>query len=419
VRYGVVAFAVTLAVITYIDRVAIMKAAEAIQGDLKLTDRQMGLVLGIFAWTYGAFEVPWGTLGDRIGARAILLRIVTCWSLFTAATGWCWNFASLLVTRALFGAGEAGCFSNITKTFTVWLPPQERVKAQGILWLSARWAGAFTPLLVLFVLNYVSWRVAFGLFGAIGILWAHFFRRWYRDDPRRHPGVNDAERARLPEAPASRKGGVRVPWGRILSQPTLWLLSLQYFFLAYGAYFYISWVPQYVKKVYGVEGSLAAFLDGMPLLFMGLGSLLCGLFLSSLTRWMGNAARARRLAAMGGFVGSAVFLYLSTRITSAVPAMLVMGLAAFSNDLVMPSSWATSMEIGGRYAGTVSAVMNAAGSLGAGLFPRLAIQIRDAAGGDWKVVLWYSAAAYLLGAVCWLFVDPVTPLAPESEEAPG
>jgi nitrate/nitrite transporter NarK len=321
------------------------------------------------------------------------------------------------LTRALFGAGEAGCFSNITKTFTVWLSPQERVKAQGILWLAARWAGAFTPLLVLSVLRVVSWRVAFGLFGAIGILWAFFFRRWYRDDPRRHPGVNEAERARLPEAPAPRKSGSRVPWGAILSRPALWLLSLQYFFLAYGAYFYISWVPQYVKKVYGVEGSLAAFLDGMPLFFMGLGSLFCGLFLSGLTRWMGNAGRARRLAAIAGFLGSAVFLNLSTHITSAVPAMLLMGMAAFSNDLVMPSSWATSMEIGGRYAGTVSAVMNTAGSLGGGLFPVVAIHIRDSAGGDWKRVLTYSAAAYLLGAVCWLFLDPVTSLARESEEA--
>ena len=50
--------------------------------------------------------------------------------------------------RFLFGAGEAGCFPNLTKAFTTWLPPDERVRAQGIMWLSARWGGAFTPLLV-------------------------------------------------------------------------------------------------------------------------------------------------------------------------------------------------------------------------------------------------------------------------------
>ena len=50
--------------------------------------------------------------------------------------------------RFLFGAGEAGCFPNVTKAFTTWLPKPERVRAQGIMWLSARWGGAFTPLIV-------------------------------------------------------------------------------------------------------------------------------------------------------------------------------------------------------------------------------------------------------------------------------
>ena len=76
------------------------------------------------------------------------MRIVMWWSFFTAATGWAWNYASLLVTRFMFGAGEAGCFPNLTKVFTIWLPEKERVRAQGIMWLSARWGGAFTPPLV-------------------------------------------------------------------------------------------------------------------------------------------------------------------------------------------------------------------------------------------------------------------------------
>src|SRR5262245_8009921 len=94
VRYGVVAFAVTLAVITYIDRICIMKTADDIQAELHLTDEMRGWVLGIFALTYGLFEVPWGSLGDRIGPRKILMRIVVWWSVFTAATGWTWNFVS-------------------------------------------------------------------------------------------------------------------------------------------------------------------------------------------------------------------------------------------------------------------------------------------------------------------------------------
>jgi hypothetical protein len=168
--------------------------------------------------------------------------------------------------------------------------------------------------------------------------------------------------------------------------------------------------------VYGITGRLAAMMDGMPLFFMGIGSLFCGFFLSKLTSWVGSAVRARRLAAVGGFLGSASFLFLSTRIGNPVAAMLVMGVAAFSNDLVMPTSWATSMALGGRNAATVSAIMNMAGSIGGFVCGVLVPYIRDWSGGNWKMVLCVSAAVYSLGAIVWLFLDPETPLDLDSKE---
>ena len=87
----------------------------------------MGLVFSAFAIAYALFEIPGGWLGDWMGPRSVLMRIVIWWSVFTAATGCIWNFTSLCVTRFLFGAGEAGCFPNLTKAFTTWLPHNERV----------------------------------------------------------------------------------------------------------------------------------------------------------------------------------------------------------------------------------------------------------------------------------------------------
>ena len=87
VRYGVVGFAVALAVITYLDRVCIGFAAPAIQHDLGLSTVQMGLAFTAFNLGYVFFEVPGGFLGDWIGPRKVLTRIVLWWSFFTAATG--------------------------------------------------------------------------------------------------------------------------------------------------------------------------------------------------------------------------------------------------------------------------------------------------------------------------------------------
>src|SRR5213594_4549136 len=169
-RYWVIVFAITLAVLSYVDRVSISQAAGPISRDLLLSKSQTGLVFGAFALSYALFEIPGGWLGDKIGPRKVLMRVVIWWSFFTAATGWAWNLGSLLVTRFLFGAGEAGCFPNLARMFANWLPGDERSRAVGVMWLSARWGGAFTPLLVVWVFSVLSWRGAFELFGAVGVV---------------------------------------------------------------------------------------------------------------------------------------------------------------------------------------------------------------------------------------------------------
>ncbi len=154
-RYITLAFALSLAVITYIDRVGIGQASGAIRRDLNLTTIEMGWVLGIFGWTYALFEIPGGWLADRIGPRRVLMRIVIWWSFFTAATGWAFNAPSLIAARALFGAGEAGCYPSLTRVFSIWLPRRDRERAQATLWLVSRWSGALTPLLVVWILSLV------------------------------------------------------------------------------------------------------------------------------------------------------------------------------------------------------------------------------------------------------------------------
>ena len=215
VRYGVIAFAITLAVLSYIDRVCISQAAPDIARDLHFSDVDMGKIFGAFGLAYALFEIPTGWLGDWMGPRKVLMRIVLWWSAFTALTGAMRSFTSMWITRFLFGVGEAGCFPNLTKAFTTWLPPVEHAKAQGIMWTFARWGGAFTPVLVVLVLRYVSWRYAFVMFAALGIVWAFFFYAWYRDDPRQHKQVNAAELALLAGSERLASGHGNVPWAKL------------------------------------------------------------------------------------------------------------------------------------------------------------------------------------------------------------
>jgi MFS transporter, ACS family, glucarate transporter len=409
-RHVVTAFAVTLAVITYIDRVGISVAAPLIRDELHLSSIAMGWALSAFGWAYAVFEIPGGWLGDRIGPRRVLMRIVLWWSFFTAATGWVWNASSLVIIRGLFGAGEAGAFPNLTRIFTTWLPKKDRERAQAVLWLATRVSGAITPLLVAQLILVISWRRTFELFGVIGAIWAVLFYRWYRDSPAEHPSVNQAELALLPPAHETAIAHTGVPWGKIFSSPHVWLLSIQYMCLAYGWWFYVNWLPTYLRDARGASFRMGALLAGLPLLLGGLGCLVSAYLIPRLTKRFGSVSLARRIIAVIGFVGASISIFVFTGIADPVTAMFVLGMAGFFNDFVMPAAWASTMDIGGRYSGTVSGAMNMMGSI-AGASSTLVVGYLLAwTAGNWTLTFYISAAIYLIGAVCWLFLDSHTPI---------
>ena len=131
-RQLVIVFAVTLAIITYIDRVCISQAEPFIRQDLGLTKVQMGYIFSAFLLAYSLFEIPGGWLGDydrpAQGADAGRDDVVPVYG------GDRDGLEHDLDDRVpvLLRPGEAGCFPNLTKAFTVWLPQPERVRAEGV-----------------------------------------------------------------------------------------------------------------------------------------------------------------------------------------------------------------------------------------------------------------------------------------------
>jgi sugar phosphate permease len=409
VRFWVIVFAVTLAVITYIDRVCMSVAAPDIQRDLGLSDQQKGVVFSAFVAAYALFEIPSGFLGDWMGARRVLMRIVIWWSACTAFIGATWNFTSIVTTQVLFGAGESGAFPNITKAFTAWLPFEERVRAQGILWLSARWGGALTPTLVTALLSVMTWRKTFMTLGSVGVVWAFFFYRWYRDNPRDNPNVNAAELALLKGTEHLAGGHAHVPWGKFARSRQVWMLCAQYFCLSYPWYFYITWLPTYLRSARHVDVTKSAVLGGLPLFLGGIGCLLSGLIARYLNRHTGSTARTRRILAYTGFTGACGLLLLASQFEDVVLTMVAMGFASFCNDLVMPGSWGAAMDVGGRYAGTLSGTMNMMGNIGGSLSSFLIGVILQHTH-NWQILFYVSAGVYFMGNFCWMALDPVTPL---------
>jgi MFS family permease len=320
-RYGVIAFAISLAVLSYIQRVAISQAAGPISHDLHLNQAQMGFVFGAFGLSYALFELPAGLLGDRLGVRRVLSQIVLAWSIFTALTGAAWDITSLWVVRFLFGAGEAGCFPNLTRMLSVWLPARERVSAQSLMWACTRWGGAATPPLVLAGVALFGWRWTFVTLATLGIAWFAIFLLWFRDDPLQHPSVNVLERKMLAESRIFiREDAGRSNWLSLLLTLEVFVLILQYFCFSFVWYFYITWWPTYLRETRAQSPARAAAFATLPPFFGGFGSIATGLVA---TRLPG------RVIAFLGFLGSAILLFAFTRIRAVLPAMSVHGTREF------------------------------------------------------------------------------------------
>ena len=193
VRYRVVAFAMALAAVTYLDRVCISIVAPDIMRDLGLTTIQMSYVFSAFTLAYAGFEIPTAWWADKVGSRRVLTRIVLWWSAFTMATAGAFSYVSMLVVRFLFGIGEAGAWPNAARVFSRWIPARERGRVQGIFFAGAHLSGGLTPMLVAYMATFLHWRVIFLIFGCVGVVWALSWHWWFRDEPRDHVSVSRAE----------------------------------------------------------------------------------------------------------------------------------------------------------------------------------------------------------------------------------
>jgi ACS family glucarate transporter-like MFS transporter len=252
---------------------------------------------------------------------------------------------------------------------------------------------------VLLSIAIFGWRWAFVVFAAMGLVWCAVFLLWFKDDPAQHKGVNAAELEMLEAARAftNQNDGTAKGWLPILLTKQVFTLVLQYFCFSFVWYFYITWLPTYLREARGQTPGHAAAYSVLPLLFGGFGSLVSGLF---------PVRVPRRAIAFWGFLSTAILLFVFTRVQAVFPAMLCMGMASFCSDLTMPISWNACVEIGGPYTATVAATMNMLGNLAGFVAPVVGGLILQRTKGDWNILIYLMIGAATISALCWLYLNP-------------
>jgi MFS transporter, ACS family, glucarate transporter len=420
IRWLILGLLFAISVVTYIDRVNISVTARQMMPAFGLTDQQMGLVFSSFFIGYAIFQIPGGWLGDRMGARRVLVAALLWWSAFSAMTAVAATLpivevigitGALVLTRFLLGMGEAVALPTFNRAVTDWLPASERGFGISLAIGGIGLGSAITPPLAAWLMVNYGWQTVFFLSAALGLGLAVIWWLFARDRVDQHPWTNEEERrlVRPLMTPATQPmQTVPVPWRRLFDTPSLRWLVLSYSCFGYAASFYMSWFYLYLVNVQGfstLQGGLYAT-----------GPYLAMLFFCPLGGWVTDrlaahygVAKGRVWTGMAGMVLAGLTIAAASRVNHAFLAVAALSLGAGWLYFSLGAYWASTGDLSKHHAGILSGIMNTGANLGGTLSPWLTPWLAEQWG--WPVALGAASLTAICGGLMWVWINPAKGLA--------
>ena len=368
------------------------------QEDLGIDPVGWGWVTGIFTLAYCLFEIPTGMLGDRIGPRRVLTRIVVWWSAFTALTGAMTGYYPLLLTRFLFGAGEAGAFPNASVVVSRWFPPRQRATISGVNLMASQVGGAIAPLLVLPIQMRYGWRMSFYVFGVAGLVWAAVWYAWFRDSPEEKQGL---------VVPPSIAGAVTsadhaFPWRMAYRSSTVWAMLGLAFCYVYVYNFFQTWFHTFLVRGRGFsEANL--LLSALPYVVAACANLGGGAASDAMVRRLG-AKRGRRLIGATALTAAAAFTVAAMLTHHQLLTVVFLAMTYGAITFQQSGVFGVCLDIGGSRAGAMVGLMNTMAQVGGLAGSVLYGYIVDRTG-SYDAPFIPMTVLLLIGAVLWVNVD--------------
>ncbi len=432
IRYFILAMVALAASTAYLTRHCIVVATTTIQAELEFTTEQMGWILAVFNIGYFVFQVPSGALGNRLGTRLSLPSLSVLWSMVAAWTGSVSGYIPMMVSRAVFGAAQAGLAPNTAKVLHDWIPVNRRGFAGATIGAAMSIGAVITMGLTAVMLEHLHWRTVYYVFSLVGIAWALGYFVFARTKPADHPWVNPQECVLI----AAGRGGKPGPGSTdnesagddernkprrltadvalaIVTSANMWAICGQSFFRSAGYGLFISWFPTFLEKGYGVTRLDSGLMNMSPLLATIVGTLTGGVIVD----WLLKRTHSKRLSRCGvaavalGLCGLCSLFAAGASTPSQLVAVIAG--AAFLSGLAYSSTWAITMDVAGDQTPVVIGVNNMASTGGAfAMAAALGYLIGDIerSGGDWNQVIYVFAAVHVAASLCWLAIRPEVPV---------
>jgi ACS family glucarate transporter-like MFS transporter len=415
VRWLMVFLVFAVAAVSYLDRANISIAAPQMKLDLVLNDRQLGMVFSAFVFGY-AFTQPFaGRLADRFGPFKVIAVGIFWWSVLTSATalipaGYANALGLMIAVRFILGVGESVIFPAGNRMVASWIPSQERGLANGLIFAGVGVGAGIAPPLITSIMLTHDWRWAFHASALIGLVAMVIWMLMVREKPTNHPWVKQPELDYI-QADDAAKTTVDSPklasWGSIILNKHIALLSLSYFCFGYVAWIFFTWFFTYLSQVRGLDLKSSGIYGMLPFIAMAIASPVGGWISDRLCPRFGKRI-GRCAPAVIGMALTAVFVTIATQVADARLAAVVLALGSGSLYLSQSAFWTISADIGRSSAGSVSGIMNMCCQLGGATVAAITPILAESLG--WSGSFLVAAAAALVGAIGWMFIDPTATL---------
>jgi ACS family hexuronate transporter-like MFS transporter len=234
--------------IAYMDRGVIAYLKNTLESVIPgLNDVKYGMITAAFTAAYAIGMVVAGGVTDKLGTRKAFAIAISMWSVAAMLPGAAFSVITFGIAMFLLGIGEAANFPACIKTVAEWFPKRERTLATGIFNSGANVGNIMVPLLVPALVALVSWRGAFVVAGAAGMVWLAFWLFYYRR-PEEHRRVSKAELDLILSDPAEKVESV--PWSHVLPCKETWAFAVGKFLTDPIWWFYLFWIPGYLQSTF-------------------------------------------------------------------------------------------------------------------------------------------------------------------------
>ena len=266
--------------VNYLDRQVLSLLKPMLEEKFGWSNTDYANIASVFQFTYAISMLFAGRIIDKLGTKKGYTWAIIIWSIgaiihalaipigegIATVLGWIGivtlpvSVMGFMFARAVLGFGESGNFPAAIKATAEYFPKKERSFATGIFNSGTNVGAILAPLTVPWIAANWGWESAFVIIGAIGLLWLFFWLVLY-DRPEKQKRLSTAELEYInsdiekTEADAEDIKKEKVSWIKLLGYKQTWAFSIGKFLTDGVWWFFLFWLPAYLKDQYGMTGT--------------------------------------------------------------------------------------------------------------------------------------------------------------------